>query len=293
MILGVQNYPKAIVPLSGIACLCFLLFTGGSPTNSQILAHAPGISEPVASDSGVLYVGEELTYNVSYASIDIGQVRIKILEKVVAGGKNYYKGIAYIDSYSGIPFVNLHVIYESLIDENIFSQGFRSRVKDDAKWYETVYEYNYPAKRMYFRKGWLGSNKVEVRDSLTLDTLYQDGLSLYYYARRNLRLGRSIVIPTVIREEKVRTVIKFYNKRTSAEIDAVNYPVDVIEFEGNAEFVGVFGLTGEFQGWFSNDNAMVPILAKMKVILGNIRVELMKWKRPGWKPPQYTEKTTK
>lgn len=289
MILAALNHPRT---LACVMCLCFLPFTGNSPIRSLTFSNEFAQSETVRG-SGVLQVGEELTYNVSYASINIGQVRVNILEKVAAGGKNFYKAIAYIDSYSGIPFVNLHVIYESHFEESIFSQGFRSRVKEDSKWYETLYEFDYPGKRMHVRKGWLGSNKVNIRDSLQLDTLYQDGLSLYYYARQHLRLGRQVIIPTMIREEKVRTAIDFYNKRTSVEIDAVKYPVDVIEFEGNAEFVGVYGMTGGFQGWFSNDEANVPILAKMNVLVGNVRIELTRWKRPGWNPPQFVEKTSK
>jgi hypothetical protein len=66
----------------------------------------------------------------------------------------------------------------------------------------------------------------------------------------------------------------------------VDYPVDVVHFDGNMDFVGIFGLTGGFEGWFSNDEARVPILAKMKVLIGSVTVELMKWTRPGWNPPR-------
>jgi hypothetical protein len=65
--------------------------------------------------------------------------------------------------------------------------------------------------------------------------------------------------------------------------------VDVVHFEGRADFEGIFGMTGDFEGWFSNDEARVPILAKMKVIIGNIRIELTKWNREGWKPPKFVE----
>ncbi|MEE8115035.1 MAG: DUF3108 domain-containing protein, partial [Nitrososphaerales archaeon] len=75
-------------------------------------------------------------------------------------------------------------------------------------------------------------------------------------------------------------------KRSTVETDFVDYPVDVIGFEGRAEFVGIFGMTGDFEGWFSTDEARVPILAKMKVIIGSVTLELMQWKRLGWKPPR-------
>jgi len=60
-----------------------------------------------------------------------------------------------------------------------------------------------------------------------------------------------------------------------------------LNFDGNAEFTGIFGLNGPFEGWFSNDPAQIPIKAKMKVILGSINIELKKWQRTGWNPPQY------
>jgi hypothetical protein len=59
-----------------------------------------------------------------------------------------------------------------------------------------------------------------------------------------------------------------------------------VGFDGRADFVGIFGLTGGFEGWFSNDEARVPIMAKMKVLIGSVTIELMRWNRPGWTPPR-------
>ena len=241
-----------------------------------------------ASDS-IFQVGEELTYNVSYAFYDIGQVRIKIVDKTTEGGKTVYKAMANIDSYKGVPFVDLHSIYESNVNASMYSQWFRSRTKKDDHWNYFVYNYHYQRKRLLIEHGLWGSDKVDQRDSLTLDTLSQDGLSLFYFARANLMDRQVMNVPTVVSEQKGNTLIQFTNERTDEKIDAVDYPVDCIHFEGNAGFVGIFGLTGDFEGWFSNDAARVPILAKMKVIIGSIRIELMKWKRVGWSPPRYIE----
>jgi hypothetical protein len=60
----------------------------------------------------------------------------------------------------------------------------------------------------------------------------------------------------------------------------------VVKFDGKLDFTGIFGLSGEFEGWFSNDEARVPILAKMKVLIGSVTIELMSWKRKGWAPPR-------
>ena len=49
--------------------------------------------------------------------------------------------------------------------------------------------------------------------------------------------------------------------------------------------IQIFGLTGVFEGWFSDDAASVPISAKMHVLIGSVRIELLRWKRSNWTPP--------
>ncbi len=229
--------------------------------------------------------GEELVYNVRYGFIDLGQVRIKTTKKVSSGNSVSYQTIAYIDSYKKIPFVNLHAVFESTIDSMMFSHYFVGKSRDGDYWDFGRYTFDYDKKRVYMEAG--GQDTiVQKRDTLTIDGSTQDGLSLFFYARDQLYSGRKQNITAVVNEKKVNTVIDFYNKRKSAEIDFIEYPVDVVGFEGTAEFTGIFGLTGDFEGWFSNDEARIPIVAKMKVILGSVTIELMEWKRAGWKPPR-------
>jgi len=45
-------------------------------------------------------------------------------------------------------------------------------------------------------------------------------------------------------------------------------------------------LSGKFEGWFSDDNAHIPIKALMNVYVGKILIELKSWKRTGWIPPK-------
>lgn len=232
-------------------------------------------------------VGEELTYNVSYAFISLGQIRLKILEKIIQDGKVMYKTIAYMDSYKGLPFIDLHEIYESKINSNVASYWFRARSKDGAKVKYVTYDFDYPNNKIYFEHGIWGKGMLDKRDTLKIDTLLQDGLSLFYFARYNLLRNGTVRIPTVVVEQLSNTTINFSNRNESVNIDAVDYPVDVIEFDGRADFEGIYGFSGGFEGWFSNDEARVPILAKMKVIIGKVRIELISWKKKNWKPPIY------
>ena len=77
------------------------------------------------------------------------------------------------------------------------------------------------------------------------------------------------------------TKIKFTDKKEKTRIDAVKYPIQTFYLEGLCEWTALYGLGGKFQGWFSADDARVPIKAKMNVYLGSINIELKSWKRNG------------
>jgi hypothetical protein len=235
-------------------------------------------------DTTLFQVGEELTYNVSYIGFDIGRIKIKLL---AIQGDTLIHAIAYMDSYRGVPFVDLHSVFESWINSAVYSQYFEARDKDDDHWKQYKYHFEYQNKRIIVEEGIWQSNTIDSRDTIKLDTFYQDGLSLFYYARLHVQSSGNVSVPVFVSEKKGNAEIRFTGERKKEKIDAVNYPVDVLYFSGRAGFIGVFGLTGGFEGWFSNDVARVPILAKMKVIIGNIRIELMEWKRSGWSPPKY------
>ena len=257
----------AILCVAGIAC--------------QGTGRAQGQPPP----DRVFVEGEDLVYNVRYGFIDLGQVRIKIVGTVRGKSSLAFEGKAIIDSYPKVPFVDLHAVFESRIDSGMFSRRFIGRQKENGQWDFSRYDFDYPDKRLLIETGTRDS-VVMKRDTLPVESAYQDGLSLFFYARAKLFAGLKLNVPTVIREQKVNTDIDFKVERTSIDLDAVDYPVDVVRFEGNMEFVGIFGLTGGFEGWFSNDDARVPIQAKMKVLIGSVTIELMKWTRPGWNPPR-------
>ncbi len=86
-------------------------------------------------------------------------------------------------------------------------------------------------------------------------------------------------IPGFVNEKIVYTDINFYNEISGVNIDAVDYDIACVRLDGETNFISIFGLTGYFEGWFSDDEAAVPILAKMKVLIGNITLQLTEWKR--------------
>ena len=231
-----------------------------------------------------LEVGEDLIYNVRYGPLDLGQIRIKLLSTWQESGRKVYHGRGLIDSYKGIPFVSLHATYESVMDSGIYSVRFTGKTRDGDHWNFGHYFYDPPNRRTLIEMG--RDSTVAKRETLTVATPAQDGLSLFFFARENLFANRTVNVPAIVSEKLVDTRIDFTNDRQSVEMDGIDYPVDVLHFDGNAEFVGLYGMTGEFDGWFSNDAARIPIKAKVHVLIGSVTIELMKWTRPGWEPPR-------
>ena len=232
-----------------------------------------------------LFVGEDLTYIVKYAFFNLGEVRFSVVEKTRIGDKSVYKTIAYIDSYPDLPFVSLHQVYESYIDSTLFPLKFFAMIYND----DSVFvEYNFIGKsKIEMQKGKLDKSTIWLDSTLKVGERMQDGLSILYFTRMNFGEDKNLSIPCFVNEKQETTILNFHNHSEPVEIEAVDYPVDCLYVNGYTDFVSVYGLTGNFEGWFSNDKFSVPIKAKMNVIIGSINLELIKWNDKIWIPPSF------
>jgi hypothetical protein len=243
--------------------------------------------------STMMQVGEELEYKVTYSFFNLGTIRFRITDRYKKNGRPVYRAVAWIDSNPSLPFVDLHIRFVSEIDEEMYSHSW---VADDSTKDEIVsrvFSFDYENMRVLVENGRkkAGGNRVVERvDTFAISDRIQDGLSLFFYAREHVRQKKDVVVPTFIDKKQVNTNINFMNKITEEEVDAVEYPIEVVHFDGRMDYEGVFGLTGYFQGWFSNDEARIPIVARMKVLLGSVKIQLQKWNRSGWQPPRYQGK---
>ena len=236
-----------------------------------------------------LEVGEELNYVVKYSVMRLGEIKLKITGVKEIKGKFYYSAKADIDSYPSVPFIDLHQVYETTMTPDYYSKYFKGVVKrsDDTTYSE--YKFDYGHSLVKIKEENSHETVPELDTTISIDKKCQDGLSLFYYARMNSGQDKREEIPTFIDKKEGTTDISFEENPEDVSIDAVDYDIDCVHLEGEAHFISIFGLTGDFEGWFSNDEAAIPIIAKMKVFIGNITLELKSWKRNGWEPPKYKD----
>lgn len=252
---------------------------------TTIIALAAMMATTTTSVAQVIYPGEELVYRVSYLNITLGTVKCVTEPYTTLDGKKVAKVKVYIQSHPNIPFVSLQSTYESWMDTSAtFSHKFNANTKVEEGWEFDQYLFDYTNKKAvtdkYRNKARISGNKYDIKRP------YNDGSSILYAARALMYSKKSLRLPTLIMEDTVSTVINFSGKKGTTEIDAVDYPVKTVYINGDANWTGVYGLSGRFEGWFSDDDARIPILAKMKVYVGAATLELTSWKRGSWAPPR-------
>jgi hypothetical protein len=242
--------------------------------------------------TSVICPQEELTYDVTYLNIHLGQIRVRTYDSQMTGDSIHYKAVAYADSYEGLPFVNLHEVTYSDMNKDFFSLGSRSLEKDDDRWALIKTINDFTNQRIIIERGFQPDlhqdSPVEAEHFDTLQapgSSVVDGLSLLYFARANVRRQGTMRVPAVVNGKLGAAVFNFSNKTKTQHIDALGGEVRTVELDGKAEFEGTYGMTGDFKGWFTDDTAAIPVKGELQVIIGHVTVELTGYKRDGWNPP--------
>jgi hypothetical protein len=284
-----------------IICAVLLLFIAGfavpaycAQTYSCTLDQ-PNPSSPPNSpncDSSLVCPGEDLLYEVSYAGIKLGRIRIRTQATDIIDGETRYHAMAYVDSYEGVPFVNIHVIDSTHMNTAFYSKGFDAFERSGDNWLKESSRYDLNDHIIIIEKTLhkelhspaIGESKFDTVRNVESNIL--DGLSMFFFARAHVREHASMDVPTVVYAKQGATEFHFATERKMEEIDALKDKlIRVVGLEGTAHFKGLYGMTGDFRGWFSDDVAAIPIKAELGVFIGNVDIELIWWRRHDWQPP--------
>ncbi|MEO6694172.1 MAG: DUF3108 domain-containing protein [Ignavibacteria bacterium] len=243
-------------------------------------------SNSVLPQAKILVKGEELKYIVYYGFIKLGEVNMKVTGAKTEGSNVIYTAWSEMKSYQGIPFVTLNSIFETEIvfdGKDLYSRNFKATDYKDDGLINTEYKFNYDSSYVHVIK--INNGKIEKNEKINFNhnIKFQDGLSLFYRARINSFSTDDFLIPVFMNESE--TSVNYYFSSLREEISIpMKDDIKSIRCNGVANFEGVFGLSGEFGGWFSDDEARMPLKALVNVMLGNVTLELDSYTRPGWKP---------
>ncbi|MBP9191462.1 MAG: DUF3108 domain-containing protein [Ignavibacteria bacterium] len=240
------------------------------------------------SQDKVMDVGEELNYVVYYGFIKLGEVNMKITNKSVEGGKEIYTSKSRMFSYKGIPFVDLEIEFESeiVMDGNdLYSRKFKAREKAEDGYVDIEYVFHYDSQYVYVKKTNKGNVEIDKNISINKNVRFQDGLSLFYRARINSFTPEdNFMIPVFMNEQETSVDYFFKSENEDISLSAFEDDIEAVSCSGVAKFTGVFGMNGEFAGWFTKNPVRIPLKAQLNAIVGSITLELDSYKRPDWKP---------
>lgn len=238
--------------------------------------------------SSVLQQGEFLEYNVTYLGVSIANVKIYNDGFEMLGKRSVAKVRANVFTYNHIPLINANVKMEGYIDRGgIFSHRFiRNLTLRNNPWEYQKIEFLYSQNLLRNNK-WI-NNKSTSSINLEFDPAYRihDALGLFFKTRFAANPGKSATILTYLDEAPFYTNVRYSSKKVKASVRAIKGDVQIIYCTGSADWQKQFGLTGGFEGWFSDDAAKVPLKGKLDFIIGNISIELINYKRDGWTPPK-------
>ncbi len=233
--------------------------------------HLPVI-DPVPEYNYRINPEESLNYTVEYGFVTLGWLKVRTREKQVIDGRTVYRVVFFVDSNPSFDFIlSLHHIYESYIDERSFN-AIRSRLytPDDDEYIVRMYFCDYDENIFRAYKVWQdGHFELQVKD---LPRMAQDGTSMLFYARGVLSQNTGGTTTVIINENYKLGHITYLDE--FEEIEAGDKEYDAMKIFARADFEGIAGMSGDAWGWFTNDDQLIPIMGKLKILIGSITLEL-------------------
>lgn len=243
---------------------------------------------PETKPADILWPGEELVYRVRWGPITLGWITVRLHGLAAFEGSPVYYASTEIRSAPAVSaLVDINGVYHSYFERVgslLRSRYFWAQERDTGDSLLSEYRFDYARRRA---TTWRRSarNGSETR-TFPLGERGQDGISTFFFTRFIVGSEARYEEPTWVSYRFGVTEMEPQPERCAVRIPAAPYPVAAWRLEGIAHFEGLLGFKGPYEGWFSADEARVPLRARLSVIVGHVTVELIRWKRGSWNPPR-------
>jgi hypothetical protein len=264
-----QQEPKASTMKTRIALMTLLL--SGSlfsvKANSQ-----NGENQFRKVNNQSFKTGEVLRYRLHYGFVDAGEATLKVNEcdRTINGRKMIHvEGIG--NTISAFDwFFKVRDRYESYIDaEGIFPWLFVRRVNEGGYLINQDYSFLQHKKKVDNGKG----------KTFETPEMVQDMISAFYYARTldfaNAKPGDEFTIPLFYDDTNFPMKIKFVGRET---INVRMGKFRCLKFAPVVEKGRVFKSEEDLAVWVTDDVNKIPLLAKAKILVGSIKMEVVETK---------------
>ena len=257
-----------------------------------LLISRVALTQQVRICSTMLQSGEELRYKVKWNFLRLGTITVRAERVPSSEDTTLFRLSMTVESNPDLMVIKIREYNECLVSTmDLMSKCYVGVFNSPHDGFETHYVYRGVERKVFYSKVDLESGKLLEADTLENVPPFVEGPSMFFYARWMSRSKQIIRLPKVADGKVDHVEFDFTAGREYVEIGAIDEPVRTRKYKGSLSGGGgtAAGLSGDFTGWVSDDDAAVPIQAEMKVLLGSIHIELEKWSRPGWTPPVYID----
>lgn len=215
--------------------------------------------------------GEYLRFRLHYGFVDAGEAELVVKD---AGrkfnGREVYHIVGTGKTLGAFNwFFKVRDTYETYLDkQGSFPWMF---VRD-------IQEGGYKKKQNYAFYQHKGAVKTQKGETFQIPVASQDMLSSFYYARTldftNAVIGQVYDIPTFVDDETFTLRIKFLGRE---EINSRTGTYKCLKFVPVVQEGRIFKEEEDMIVWITDDKNKIPILAKAKVLVGSIKMELVEY----------------
>ena len=246
----------------------------------KLLAQSPPSEKytPPVTVQELWALKERLTYSVTFGFLQIGTVSLQLMPDTIYQGKSCHYIKAVIRSNPGIPLVGKkEKEYNSILMKNDtipFTLLYWTNNSCKKLANEEVYRLDYDAGKVYAYKN------LNPCDTLSLTEPSICGPVSLFYTRLYAGTNRNISIPIYIDEKRCK--IEMDNMAEIQDIKCGCFKEDRLRTyvsRGDANFSGPFGFNGKFTVWFTTDSLRIPVMAYLKVWLGNVKIRIIKYEK--------------
>ena len=240
------------------------------------------------SPGQILQAGERLEYKVKWNFLRIGTIIVRTERDTTAGDSSFYRLFMTVASNPALMFLHILEFNESLVSGyDPHSRKYMGKHLNGDDSVLITYSYDPRIRRASCFEKNLRTGEIRYNSSHENVPPYVEGASLLLYARCKSHSGKAYNVPTMVGNELHNTRLEFRGEKDDLSVDIFPQHVRSVKYSGFADWSGgsSAGVSGEFNGWVSDDDAAIPLRAEMKVLLGSITIELEKWNRAGWTPP--------
>lgn len=252
-----------------------LVFFSLMPTSyaKKTLPDYPAVQKPAEH----FWVGEKLTYKISYLGLSVGTAEAEISGRETLNGRSVYHIVVRVKSHPVIDLLyKVRDEHHTWIDaENLNSLRYEKKLNEGRYHVHEVMVYDQEKHTALYQSLTNHSEK-----EMLIPQNAQDQLSCGYFFRTlEVQPNTTVTIPVNADEKNWDLEVRL---KTAAplEIEGVGR-FQALEAEPLIKFQGIFIKRGKIRGWISLDERRIPLMMKVKVpVLGSVIARLSAY-QPG------------